>query len=246
MWSSDESSSETESDPDDEDEEVGEDDLELLDDDAEFVPPPGRAAAIVNPPNRVAPRKLGTRLPSTIMSGAIPAMPSSLPPPTPISAPIANSALADSVKAIREPLEAYGDAVFRNASDHTKATAQKLQDDATKAFDSVVQFHQSAIQSAIQSAFQSAREASNRQDAETANRLQTAEADIVRMRKEIKAKDDQLKAKDVLSEDYRLLHQAALKDKQTAEGELKRTKDADRARRKAAWESHEASKRARL
>jgi len=242
MWSSDECSSETESDPDDEYEEVGEDDLELLDDDAEFVPPPGRAAVFANPPNRIAPSNVVSRLPSTIMSGAISAMPSSLPPPTPVSAPIANSALADSVKAIREPLEAYGDAVFRNASDRTEATAQKLLDDATKAFDSVVQFHQSAIQSAIQSA----REASNRQDAKTANRLQTAEADIERMREEIKAKDDQLKAKDVLSENYRLLHQAALKDKQTAEGVLKRTKDADRARRQAAWESHEASKRARL
>lgn len=176
-------------------------------------------------------------------------MTSSLPPPTPVSAPIANPALADYVKAIREPLEAYGDAVFRNASDRTEATAQKLQEDATKAFDAVIRFHQSAVQSAIQSA----KDASGRQNIESITRLQSANTTIERMSKElkqqageIKAKEHQSKAKDVVMEEYRLQVEAALRDKRVAEEESKRTKDADQARRKAAWESHEASKRASL
>ena len=67
MWSSDEYVSEAESDRDDEDEENEEDDLELLDDDAGFVPPSGRAADIANPRtvSHHSKSHLDSRLPSS-------------------------------------------------------------------------------------------------------------------------------------------------------------------------------------
>jgi hypothetical protein len=146
---------------------------------------------------------------------------------------------------IRKLLEAYGDAVFRSVNDYTEATAPALQENATKAFGAVIDFHGSAVQHA--------REASDRKGIETVKQLRTANATIERMEKvtkqqaeELKAKVKEEKAKDAISEDYRSRCQAAVAGQQAAETELKRKEVAEQARKKAAWESHQASKKARL
>jgi hypothetical protein len=128
---------------------------------------------------------------------------------------------------IRKPLEAYGDAVFRTAFDHSQAKGPKLQANATKAFNTVINFHQSAIQHA--------REAFDRQIVESGRLIQSAHDTNERMRKEldkqavdIKAKDDQLK-----------IMVAELKE--IKDGEQSKRK----AARKAAWDCHQASKKAK-
>jgi hypothetical protein len=134
---------------------------------------------------------------------------------------------------------------MNNLLEHTPATALKSADDMAKAFQEVIKFHQKAIQQTKDKFEKKFGEATAAID-DARSSIAAGFMRLHDLEKEVNDKDDQSKVKDVKLEKYRMLHLAAVKDKQRVERELQELKDAGEVKRKGAWAAYEASKKVKM